>query len=170
MCIIIDTNTLSSVFDSKSVHHKDFLPIKEWIIKKKGKIIFGGTKLRKETPQKYIALYNQLSIVRKIVRIDDKIVDDEVDRVSKMVSHPDFDDPHIVALLRVSGCKLVCTNEHRAIRFFRHDLFFSPAKNKPRIYKSSRNSSLISDSRTALCPCCNPQVVLTKKEQDRFNF
>jgi len=35
----------------------------------------------------------------------------------KMVIEPDFDDPHIVALLNVSGCKRVCTNEKRALPF-----------------------------------------------------
>jgi hypothetical protein len=48
MCIIIDTNRFSSIFEEENSDHDEFKPILDWIIFGKGKIVYGGTKYKQE--------------------------------------------------------------------------------------------------------------------------
>ncbi len=48
MCIIIDVNALNEVFNTDSVNHLEFKPVRDWIIEGKGKVLYGGTKYRDE--------------------------------------------------------------------------------------------------------------------------
>ena len=48
MCIIIDANTLSLVFNPETKGHEEFKPVFKWIDKGKGKIVYGGTKYEEE--------------------------------------------------------------------------------------------------------------------------
>src|ERR1700733_741215 len=109
MCIVIDINTLAGVFDKKSVNHAEFKDVFEWIFNGKGKIVYGGTKYISELSHtKYLPLFTEYNRMNKAVLVKANI-DAETVVVSKMIQHPDFDDQHLVALLRVSKCKLVCS-------------------------------------------------------------
>lgn len=157
MCIIIDTNTLASVFKKNSANHEEFKPVLDWIIDGKGIVIFGGTKYLEEIKKNYLNIFIELKKAKKAILIDNSIVDDETLKASNKIVHNDFDDQHLVGLLISSKCKLICSLDARAFPYFRHSTFFSPAKNKPRIYSSSTNSNLLCDRHIAeLCkPCSN---------------
>jgi len=45
--------------------------------------------------------------------------------INDLEIRPDFDDPHIVALLNISNCKNICTDDYRAIPFFKEKSFYS---------------------------------------------
>lgn len=156
MCIIIDTNCLTSVFDVDSQNHQDFAPILDWIHNGRGKIVYGGTKYSGEL-KKYLGIILQIRKAGKAVYIPDELVDQEEINVSSMIQHNDFDDQHLVALLRVSKCKLICSLDSRAYPYFRHTTFFNPAANKPKIYRSLGNSGLLCPNNIAeVCkPCEN---------------
>lgn len=155
MCIIIDTNSLSCVFDKESDNHNDFEPVLNWIYNGKGKVIYGGSKYLDEIKKKYLALFVQMRKAGKAIYINCDKVNEEEEVVNKMIKHPDYDDPHLVALLRISGCKLICSQDKRAYPYFRHSLFFSPSSKKPKIYSSKRNARLLTDTNIAdVClPC-----------------
>ncbi|OJU75640.1 MAG: hypothetical protein BGO09_06515 [Bacteroidetes bacterium 47-18] len=157
MCIVVDTNVLSSVFVSSSANHSEFKPVKDWIIEGKGKVVFGGTKYLDEIKKKYLSLFTQLKKAGKAISVSSNLVDAEQATVAAMITHPDFDDPHLVGLLRVSGCKLVCSLDSRAYPFFRHNLFFSPAAKRPKIYSGLSNATLLVDRHIAdICKPCTP--------------
>ncbi|HYG16341.1 MAG TPA: hypothetical protein VEC12_11355 [Bacteroidia bacterium] len=163
MCIIIDTNTLASVFQENSVNHLQFKPVKKWVIEGKGKIIFGGTKYISELKGKYLTFFLQLKKAGKAILVDSKLVDSEEALAEKSISHPDFDDQHLIGLLRISKCKLICSSDSRAYPFFRHNIFFTPASNKPRIYSSAPNAGLLCDRNIAdICKPCAPTTNLQK--------
>lgn len=163
MCIIIDTNVLTNVFKESSVDHAQFKPVRDWIINGKGKVVFGGTKYIEEINGKYLALFSLLRKAGKAVFINNALVDAEHSRVEAMITHPDFDDPHLVGLLRVSGCKLICSLDSRAFPYFRHSLFFTPAANKPKIYSTLVNATLLSDK--YIGDVCKPCSTTTKKQK-----
>lgn len=144
---------MKCVFDSSNTNHEEFKPVKEWLFEGKGKIIYGGTKYIKEN-LKYSRLFGELRKIGKAIYISNNLVDDEEDQVSKTIEHVDFDDQHLVALLRVSKCKLICSLDSRAYPFFRHNSFFSPANKKPKIYSRTRNKTLLCDSN--FCDLCLP--------------
>lgn len=163
MCIIVDTNVLPSVFKQSSSNHSQFKPVRDWIIDGKGKIVFGGTKYINEIKGTYLAFFLQLKKAGKAVSIPSDLVDAEQLVVGSMIVHPDFDDQHLVGLLRVSGCKLICSLDSRAFPYFRHTLFFSPASNRPRIYSTLTNSSLLCDRHIA--DVCKPCAPTTKQQK-----
>jgi predicted nucleic acid-binding protein len=142
MCIIIDTNTLANVFDPTSINHQDFRPVNEWVINGGGKVVYGGSKYKGEL-KKYLGLYVELKRKNRAIYIDDALVDQEEILVSRQLQNADFDDQHLVALLRISKCKLICSLDERAYPYFRHRLFFNPAANRPRIYNQYRNRDLL---------------------------
>ena len=159
MCIIIDTNTLASVFKSSSLNHNEFKPVLDWIINGKGKIVYGGTKYNLEV-QKYYALFSELRRMRKAVLIDNSSVDQYAKEAGDKIAHPDFDDQHLIGLLMVSKCKLICSEDKRAYPYFRHSYFFSPSRKKPKIYSGRGNMTLLTDQNivTVCKPCGNLSI------------
>jgi len=156
MCIVIDTNVLANVFKESSANHAQFKPVRDWIIDGKGKIVFGGTKYMNEIQDKYRKIFLELKKAGKAVHVKTASVDSEQQTVTRLITHPDFDDPHLVGLLRVSGCKLICSLDSRAFPFFRHSVFFSSAANRPKIYSTLSNARLLCDRNIAdLCKPCN---------------
>src|ERR1700761_3815646 len=105
MCIVIDTNTLHHVFKESSINHAQFKPIRDWIIDGKGKVVFGGSKYLGEIEGKYLNFFMQLKTAGKAIFVPNELVNNETQIVSNLITHPDFDDQHLVGLLRVSKCK-----------------------------------------------------------------
>jgi predicted nucleic acid-binding protein len=167
MCIVVDTNTLASVFDKTSANHAEFKPVFDWVIEGKGQVVFGGSKYLKEIT-KYLGLFRELRNARLAILVDSDKVDVVTAEVSAKVQDEDFDDQHLVALLIVSGCKLICSLDRRAYPYFTHAAFFTPANNRPRIYSSSRNEDLLVDAHIA--DICKPSAVTTKAQKQSLTF
>ena len=109
MCIVIDTCTFASVFDPNSRKHNDFRPVRRWIVSGNGKVVYGGTKYKQELRKtsKYLRIIAELSKASRVVAIPDESVDAKQREIEKAFNHRDFDDPHIVAIVIVSGCRLI---------------------------------------------------------------
>jgi len=167
MCIIVDTNTLASVFNQDSTNHSEFKPVFDWIIDGKGVVVYGGSKYIRELG-KYRRLFAELTTARQAVLIDNAKVDEATDLAASKVQHVDFDDPHLVGLLMVSGCKLICSLDSRAYPFFRHLAFFSPAGKKPKIYRGKTNADLLADKNIA--EICKPCAPTTKQQKQGLIF
>jgi hypothetical protein len=164
MCVVIDTNNISRVFDPSNAEHADFAPVFQWIVEGNGKVVVGGSKFDQELlyHKKFIPFLGQLSRMNKVLRIPTKSVDDlEAEIIRKTEPHQDFDDPHIVSLLALSGCKIICSSDVRGYPYFTNSPFYHK-KHKPKIYSSSRNSDLLIDRN--ICDLCRP-ISKLKKEQ-----
>ncbi len=167
MCLVIDTNTLAAVFDPKASNHEEFKFVSDWIYDGKGKIVFGGSKYKEELSKtKYLSLFTQLNIAGKSCKANDMLVDEEAKTIETILQHPNFDDQHIVALLRITGCKLICSDDKRAHPYFRHNLFFKTASVRPKIYTGKRNKDLLNDNNIA--EFCKPNKVLNKDEKVNY--
>lgn len=162
MCIIIDTNTLASVFKTRSADHREFAPVLNWVINGRGMLIYGGSTYLREI-EGYLDIFSELSKMRKAINIDIEKVNDKEDWAAAQIQHPDYDDPHIVALLMVSGCKLVCTKDHRSVPYLTHRLFFPRASKRPRIYSRRRNANLLVDEN--LTSLCRPGIKLSSTQK-----
>ena len=159
MCIIVDTNTLANVFDKKSANHKEFKPVLDWVVDGKGVFVYGGSKYIREIGRKYLNFIGELRKVRKALKIDQSAVDAKEIWAAQQVQHPDFDDQHLVGLLLVSGCKLICSLDSRAYAYFTHNSFFPRASKKPKIYSRKNNSVLLINANMA--DICRPGYKLT---------
>jgi hypothetical protein len=141
MCIIIDACTFSRVFGDSD---EDFSPVRLWLMKGKGMMVFGGSTYAKELGKlrSYLEIVKELSRLGKVKVINKKSVDTAERRVRLMEPNKDFDDPHIVAIVEESGCKLVCTLDARADKYIRDARFYEKGK-RPSIYRSKSHAHLL---------------------------
>ncbi len=147
MCVVVDTCAMHRFFDEKDV---DFSAINNWVYKGKGKIVIGGTKYRDELAKlsKITALIAELRRVNKVVIIDRKKVDDRVKALKILEPKADFDDPHIVAIVDESGCKIVCTLDGRSEKYLKRANLYNTSK-RPKIYKKASHANMIRDANIA---------------------
>ena len=106
MCIIIDANFASKIFSNPK--HEDSIPVLTWLLKE-GVVVYGG-KLGQELFQVGMARRSILELRRsgRAFQIDNEQVDNE-EQVVVQMGVCKSDDPHIIALARVSGARTLCS-------------------------------------------------------------
>jgi hypothetical protein len=150
MCIIIDTNTWTPVTDTSAEEHAQFAPVYQFVFGENaiGKIVFGGSTYLKETPKKFLPLLKILTDKRRTIPLPTQMVDQREKELADLLTDPDFDDPHIVAMAQIALCKLVCTNEKRAIPFFKGTgkgkILWPKGMSKLIIYQNLKNAGILS--------------------------
>ena len=110
MCAIVDNNVRDQVFgeDSDSPAGKFFL---EWLSAGRGKLVVGGELLRELRGYGDFNRWLRTALTRNIALAID---DDEVDIETQAIRDQRVcrsDDEHVVALARVSGARLLFTND-----------------------------------------------------------
>lgn len=166
MCIIIDTNIFADVFAKESANHSDFEPVFNWISEGYGKIVYGGTKYRKELYQtkKYVTIFRLFSDARRVVHIPDDLVDEKENELRLKIPEKDlndkFNDPHIVAIVIVSKCKIVCTFDKGLSDFLKMSQFYPKSVDIPKIYRNISNKDILNQDNIA--DCCRPCEKLKK--------
>jgi hypothetical protein len=167
MCVVIDMNVLPCVFIEQNDKHNMFKPIKSWILEGKGKMVVGGKTYFDELEKmvKIRKIYVQLRKAGKVVVIEQNSIDNLENELKKKLQHQDFDDPHIVALLIISGCQVVCSNDVRAFQFFQMNKWYPKGRSIPKIYcdrSYANRGDILNDNNIAdICTPCNQ---LNKKQ------
>ncbi len=154
MCIVIDANTLSKVFDQTNAQHSRFKPVFRWVMSGNGSVVYGGTKYIKELGRgRYASLFVELVKIRRAVEIPKKAVDDRAAELKRLVPDDDFDDEHIVALIGISGCRLVCTGDKRSLPYLRRRDLYPQGVRIPTVYRSQVDQRHCCDGLIAdICP------------------
>lgn len=120
-----------------------------WIKEKNGKLVYGGTKyigeLKKLT--QYFGTLSEYEKKGKIVIVDRKSVDDVQLKIENII--PNCNDAHLIAILNVSGCRIVCTLDRRAHKHLKKKEFYPKKMPLPRIYSSRKNKNLLCDGNIA---------------------
>ena len=147
MCVVIDANTLSCVFKSSNVCHENFIPVLEWIICGRAKLSLGGKLLVKEIAEKqcsFMKFIQELKKIKKVHTFDDSQIDNLTSEIEKQIKDPDFDDPHIIALLIISKATILCSNDQRLFRFVPLVKKMTKGASDPKIYTSISHKPQIS--------------------------
>lgn len=155
MCAIIDTNVMNLFANPKNA---DFQPVRNWILKGKGKIVYGGSTYLMELSKvsQFLKLLENLKKSNKTVILDKEQVDAIEETIIQLAKglkvSTDFDDPHLIAIVCASGCKVICTHDKRADKHLKNaELYVNYAK-PPSIYKNPTHSHLLcSDNIVACC-------------------
>lgn len=146
MCVIVDCNCFGSVFNPSAKDHNEFLPVYEWLMYGKGgRLIFGGKKYKQEINFKsehYKKLLVEIQRMGRLIPLDDVEVDKLAAQVKAKVNDDDFDDEHIVAIVGVSKCCVVCSLDERSYQFLKRRDLYPDGVKPPKIYKKSRNKDL----------------------------
>jgi hypothetical protein len=148
MCIVIDANSLAPVFEPNCIDHIEYKPVSDWILKGKGHAVFGGSKYRQEliNANKYMKLFRLLKDSGRAYEICCKCVDEREAEVKAMTSNNGCNDHHLIAILGVSGCRLLCSRDARSFVFIKNKRNYPKGATRPRIYTGLKNKKLISKS------------------------
>jgi len=140
MCLIIDANVAPAVFGGNS-NSSDFRPIIDWLTspRRNGKLVVGGKLkdelFRIENAHRFIIRLLQAGRARDIT----ENVDEETEKVRNM---PELksDDPHIIALAKVSGARILCSNDKDLREDFRNRRILNPPGH---IYQNAKHKPLL---------------------------
>jgi hypothetical protein len=138
MCLIVDANVASLVFVPDPAD--DFQPVQAALFQKKATAVYGGQLAREYARLKKLSrLLVELDRQGILRKMDDRAVDQMMDAVvaeALCIS----DDPHIVALARVSKVRLLCSHDQDL-----HADFTNPKILKPRgsVYQRRSHRHLI---------------------------
>ncbi|RSD34188.1 MAG: hypothetical protein CI953_1041 [Methanohalophilus sp.] len=152
MCIIIDINTFGAVFNPESSNHDEFKPVFNWIYKRNGKVVYGGTKYKKELKnagERYLEIFLNLKRVHRAVEVDQEKVDKRQDEIESKVSVKKFNDAHISAIVAASKCKLICSLDSTAHPFFTDKRLYPKDISVPKIYSRRSHEHLLCDRHIA---------------------
>jgi hypothetical protein len=150
MCLVIDASAMSRVFDNRNAEHHIFKPVAAWVLTGNGSVIYGGTKYLQELGYgKYLALFQRLRKAKRAVLVDRKSVDDRAAALKIMVPEKNFNDPHIVALVGISRCCVVCTSDDKALPYIRRRELYPDGVRVPFVYNTL----------AAKKHCCNRHLV-----------
>jgi predicted nucleic acid-binding protein len=150
MCLVIDTNVFGSVFNEAAKEHKRFAPVINWLTNGKGRLIYGGDKYNSELKgSSYTRIFAELSRGGKLIRMPTGQVNTYAAQLKVMVRDRDFDDEHIVALVAISRCCVVCTDDKRSFSYLKRRDLYPAGMKPPKIYGSARNADL----------CCDKHIV-----------
>lgn len=138
MCLILDANKYSDFLDPRN---EDMEPVRNWINKKKGKIVYAPTEKMKTELENHQRMKMRFSEYRKAGKI--KLADsEEVDRKISKLPEISSDDKHVIALAIVSNVKLLVSEDQKL-----QDDFKEIARGK--IYKNKSHKHLL---KSDICP------------------
>lgn len=146
MAIVVDVNVFPCVFDVQSQYHAEFSPVKAWIERRDGFLIYGGTKFKDELLQSYrrARLVRTLRDAGCAVEISTSTVDALESEIRAKVEGTKCNDPHIIALLAAAKCALLCSRDKESFPFVKDRTLYPKGSPKVRIYTSLRNAALLS--------------------------
>lgn len=153
MCLVIDTDCLSRVFDKTNRQHKGFAPVLDWISTGRGRMIYGGTKYNDELRRaaKFVPVVAELERKGRTVHMEDARVDGLAAAAKAAVPDAEFNDEHLVALVIASRCCVVCTKDNAAMAYLkRPELFRHEGVSRPKIYNGHRSHQRL---------CCDDHIV-----------
>lgn len=154
MCIVVDPPLFVPMLKCSDPDHAKYAPVLDWVSRGCGKFVTGGTKYQEQINgvRSVIPLLTEFQRRGKIIRVDRSQVDGAVAILKDIEPSNNFDDPHLVALVRVSGCGLICVNDPRSHKYLRDSRFYASKKARPRLYTRPKNSNLLCNNNIA--PCC----------------
>ena len=143
MCIIVDANKLG-VFLAKSPH-EDAAPIHRWLKRRvgAGTLVYStGGKFACEVrgnAKRRLEDYSRAGLARLVPA--SRFAEDEAElKVSDIVRS---DDPHVLALARASGARLLYTGDEDLIADFKNSRLIQ--KPRGRVYSGAANANLLTN-------------------------
>ncbi|WP_287740311.1 hypothetical protein [Diaphorobacter sp.] len=154
MAVVVDPPLFISLFKESDPKHERFVRIKDWVVNGPAKFVYGGTTYKSELAKvgSVLAVLKVLEQKGKIHKLSDVSVDlDEFD-VKNIEPKADFDDPHLVAIIRVSGVRIVCVDDPRSHKYLKSAKFYQSSKSRPKLFTNEKNINLL--NKRALCGSC----------------
>jgi hypothetical protein len=140
MCVIVDANRASMVFGTPA--HPDAKPIWAWLQNRGGVLVYGG-KLAAELKRSARTgrLLAELKRASRAMEFDwRRVAAEEMSVRPRCCS----DDPHVIALARVSGARVLVSDDDAAAADFKdRRLVYQP---RGKVYKRREHAKLLKHS------------------------
>lgn len=147
MCIIIDANVLGKFLADPP--GEDAAPVHDWLKRRKGKLVYStGGKFAPEVVGK--ARQRLLDYVRAGLAVEEVRRERLLEEEQGLAEEIRSDDPHVLALARVSGARLLYTGDGDLIADFKAKRFIDRPRGK--VYSGAANRSLLSRTKCVLNP------------------
>ena len=150
MCAIVDANVRDQVFGGGQTDAgKYFL---DWLLKPGGGTLALGGKLRNELSDngrnlRFMNAYRQLRLDGRVKEIPDSQVDVETSALQRR-GVCKSNDPHVLALARLSGARLLFANDRKLCDDFKDSRIVNNPRGK--VYTTSMRSSVTRVHRSLL--------------------
>lgn len=122
-------------------------------------MVYGGRKYRNELSRlkKYYPALEEMRRSGLVHEVDDERVDEVEKQIIKKTLQTKFNDHAIVAIVIVSRCKLICSNDKKSFPFIREKSLYPAGCKPPSIYAGLRNRGLLYQKHILKkCgPCCS---------------
>jgi len=148
MCIIVDTNVASKVFATPPCDA--YRPIIDWISNGGGKLVYGGQLAKELTRMGKVA---KLLVEWKRAGKAHQARDEEIERQENWASRSGLccsDDLHTIGLARVTGARVLCTEDIKLITDFHNHRLVSKPRGK--VYRFTKNKGNLCHSSGCLAP------------------
>ena len=111
-------------------------------------MVYGGSKYKQELAKckKLRGVFVELKNKGKYIEINCAKVDEDEKCVAGLINSDKCDDAHLIAILRVSGCLLLCSNDKRADCFIKKRSLY-PDRKKRSIYRCEQHETLLTKSK-----------------------
>lgn len=153
MCAIIDTCVFPKMFRGDGSPERRFKPIYDWIHKKGGKLITGGTTYERELGGA-LGVFAEYEKMQKLIKLDKSKVDRKERELKAREPAGGFDDAHLVAMVILSKCCVICTDEKKAVKYFKRREFYPKGVKPPSVYRNEKHKHLC---------CADNEVLICKK-------
>lgn len=167
MCTVIDADTFSYFCNPDSSMYSDFQPVRDWIENSSCKIVYGGKYYENhlENHHRFLRYLTEQEHKGKTESLDNDEVDRVTDAIKENFTGTGFNDHHIVAIVLISRCKLLCSRDDGLKNLI--DICYSSSGStiiksqlqirnlrKPSIYRS--RGSVATIRRRTFCDNCGP--------------
>ena len=151
MYIVIDINTFPCVFEKNSKCHHEFSPILDLIDQGRGVIVYGGSKYKEELRRanKFLKIFRLLKEQNKVCEVDQFLVDEREILLIAQTQGSDCDDQHIIAILGISRCGLLCSADKRSFKFVKDRRLYPSNCSRPKIYTGKLHKGLLTQRTNA---------------------
>ena len=142
MCIIVDTNKLGAFLADPA--DEDSKPIRGWLDRGAGSLVYStGGKFKDEIQGRYKnKLVDYVRAGRAKLVPESRFAADE--RSLEARADLRSDDPHVLALARTAGVRLLYTGDRNLILDFKDRNFIDRPRGK--VYSGARNAGLLTGS------------------------
>lgn len=154
MLIIVDTNVLHKVFNSKSPHFQEYKLVNKCITQCKGVMIYGGETFLEEYKgflrdmrNKNRKLFIELNKKKKLRELSKDAVD-KLEAELYLIEEKKkkgFNDAHLIACCIIGKCKLICTDDSTADTYIKAPKFYPKPTMRPSIYRNAKHRHLLND-------------------------
>ena len=142
MCIIVDASVLGKFLAEPP--NEDVLPIHRWLTRRRGKLVYStGGKFADEIVGK--ARERLLVYVRADMAVEEVRERELHDQEQALAADTRSNDAHVLALARVSGARLLYTDDGDLMTDFKDKRFVDQPRGK--VYSRAANESLLRRAR-----------------------